>query len=111
MNEAMMSETTESMAIDEAGFRAELLRDGYTEVIERSMPAGPRNAIHVHETDTRLLVLEGAFILTRDGAETTYGPGQRFDVPAGTPHAEQMGPAGARYVAGRRHPTGITPPA
>jgi len=90
------------MAIDEAGFRAALARDGY-EAMERSLPAGPRGEAHAHPFDARLLILEGAFTLTIDGAAATYRPGEVFEVPVGQPHAEQPGPEGVRYIAGRRH--------
>ena len=98
-----MSSTT---AIDEAGFRAGLARDGY-EPFERSWPApAPGTApgeMHTHEFDARLLILEGAFTVTREGVPTTFRPGDICEVPAGMVHAEDVGPEGTRYVAGRRH--------
>jgi quercetin dioxygenase-like cupin family protein len=89
-------------SIDEAGFRAGLARDGY-EAVERSLPPGPQGETHTHPFDARLLVLEGAFTVTRDGQPITHRPGDIFEVPAGTLHAEQPGPEGVRYIAGRRH--------
>ena len=92
--------------IDEAGFRAALSRDGY-EAFERSWPApaagSPPGEMHTHEFDARLLILEGAFTVTREGVPTTFRPGDICEVPAGMVHAEDVGPEGTRYVAGRRH--------
>jgi quercetin dioxygenase-like cupin family protein len=89
-------------AIDEAGFRAALARDGY-EAVERSLPPGPPGGAHTHPFDARLLILEGALTITLEGAAATYGPGDTCEVPAGRVHAEATGPEGVRYVAGRRH--------
>ena len=92
-------------AIDEAGFRAALARDGY-EPFERSWPApaagSPPGEMHTHEFDARLLILEGAFTVTLGGTPITFRPGEICDVPAGTVHAVDVGPEGTRYVAGRR---------
>ena len=77
---------------------------GYDEIVERDMPAGFRDAEHQHAFDARILVTEGEFTITMRGATRTYRPGESFEVPAGTPHAEAVGDAALRYTVARRHP-------
>jgi hypothetical protein len=46
--------------------------------------------MHLHPSQAeRFEVLEGRMRTVVDGEERTYGPGEAFDVPPGTPH--QMG--------------------
>ena len=91
--------------MDRATFEAELARDNYTPV-ERRRPANDRDAEHTHGFDARLLILEGAMTIHCDGATRTYGPGETFEMPAGHPHAEEIGPEGVAYLAGRRTAAG-----
>ena len=87
--------------MDRTQFEAELARDGYA-ALARSLEPNAENPEHAHGFDARLLVLEGAMTITCDGTARTYGPGETFAMPAGRRHAEQAGPAGVRYIAGRR---------
>ncbi len=85
-------------------FETELQEQGYAELVDRRMEANAVNPEHAHEFDARLLVLEGALTITRDGDERTYRAGDSFAMSAGCRHAERCGPEGARYLAGRRYP-------
>jgi quercetin dioxygenase-like cupin family protein len=90
-----------------ADFATVLRAEGFAEAIARRLPAGTAVPEHTHDFAAKVLVTAGAFTLIRDGAATTtYRPGDMFTVPAGCPHAEQIGPEGAEYLAGRRQPTG-----
>lgn len=90
--------------MDRAAFEAALTRDGY-QVVVNTMKPGSVNPDHVHPFDARLLVVDGAMTIAREGASTrTYGSGETFDMPSGTRHSETAGEAGATYVAGRRVP-------
>ena len=42
--------------------------------------------------------------LTVDGVTQHLQPGDRFDLPAGQPHAERYGPQGATYWVARSTP-------
>jgi quercetin dioxygenase-like cupin family protein len=64
------------------------------------------NRAHAHEFDARLLILEGAMTIASEGGERTYRVGDIFAMPAGRPHSETAGPAGVRYLAGRRYQSG-----
>jgi quercetin dioxygenase-like cupin family protein len=94
--------------MERAQFEAELRQQGYSEIVDRQMPANAFNPEHDHEFDARLLVLEGALTVARDGGERTYRAGDSFAMDAGCRHTERCGPEGARYLAGRRYPARST---
>ncbi len=89
--------------MDRTAFETEIRAQGYSDVVDREMPAHHVNPEHRHEFDARLLVLEGEMTIACNGGERTYRAGDTFAMTAGTPHTEKCGPAGARYLAGRRH--------
>jgi len=91
--------------MDRIAFEAELRQQGYTEVVDRRMAADALNPEHAHEFDARLLVLEGAMTITAEGDKRTYRAGDTFSMTAGCRHAEECGPEGVRYLAGRRYST------
>ena len=61
-----------------------------------------RYSDHTDPAETAHIILEGEMTLTVDGRSTTYGPGERCDVPARTVHAARMSPAGCRYLIGEK---------
>ncbi|MBW4093480.1 MAG: cupin domain-containing protein [Proteobacteria bacterium] len=89
--------------MDRATFEAELVREGYEPVTRRMDPNEVRPE-HVHDFDARLLVLDGSMTIVSDGTARAYAPGETFAIPAGHRHAEQTGPEGTSYIAGRRTP-------
>jgi quercetin dioxygenase-like cupin family protein len=90
--------------MDRPTFEAGLTREGF-EIVTNAMKPNAVNAEHAHSFDARLLVVEGAMTIVRDGAPIrTYAVGETFEMPAGTRHSEAAGEAGATYVAGRRAP-------
>jgi quercetin dioxygenase-like cupin family protein len=48
------------------------------------------------------MVIGGAITLTRGGKAEIFRTGDSCAVPAGEVHAEQVGPQGVAYIAGRR---------
>lgn len=88
--------------MDRTQFEASLKADGYGEAMPRRMEAGQTAPDHAHPFDARLFILEGEFILERDGGTRRYGPGESFEVPANERHGESFGPEGATYLVGRR---------
>lgn len=94
----------ESFSEFEAAERAR----GCTEVTAREWPPGQVLQDHSHPFHARALVVQGEMWLTVDGATRHLRPGDRFDLPAGTPHAERYGPEGATYWVARTQ-AGATP--
>jgi quercetin dioxygenase-like cupin family protein len=57
---------------------------------------------HTHGGITAHIVLEGRITVTSEGKTATYGPGERFDVPAGAVHSAKAGPEGCLYMIGEK---------
>ncbi|MBV8165180.1 MAG: cupin domain-containing protein [Alphaproteobacteria bacterium] len=83
-------------------YEAHLKRHGYEPAMERTKPAGATDGRHTHEFDACLYMLAGEYTLGYDDGERTYRPGDMFEVPRGTPHAETVGATEIRYLVGRR---------
>lgn len=75
---------------------------GCDEVLVRTWQPGQVVAEHSHPFAARALLVEGEMWLTEDGATRHLRPGDRFELPAGKPHAERYGSAGATYWVARR---------
>ena len=89
--------------MDRTAFEAELRREGY-QIVHGGMKPDCVNPDHAHDFDARVMVLGGEITVVRDGRAETFRPGDSCMVPAGTMHAEQVGPEGVAYIAGRRAP-------
>jgi quercetin dioxygenase-like cupin family protein len=90
--------------MDAATFTAQAKADGFTDIAERSLTVATGPEPHTHDFDARLFLTEGAFMLTVDGEKRTYAPGDWCEVPAGTVHAEEVGPHGASFIVAKRNP-------
>ena len=94
----------EDWTADAEGFRKALAAEGYTEVVERSLPAGMKLAEHTHGWDARGLVLAGEFrVISATAGDQGGAAGAGFALRANTPHYETTGAAGARVLIGRRY--------
>ena len=74
---------------------------GCTEVISRSWEPNRVVQEHTHDFRARALVVAGEMWLTRGGETQHLKAGDRFDLPAGTPHSERYGPEGTTYWVAR----------
>ena len=74
---------------------------GCDEVVARSWEPNATFDTHSHSFRARALVVQGEMWLTVEGSTRHLRPGDRFDLPAGTPHAERYGPEGATYWVAR----------
>lgn len=90
--------------MDTIDFERALRAEGYDEVLTRVWEPGRIVPEHTHPFDARVLILDGEVTLGCGGRSQTYRRGEIFALPAGTPHTETYGPAGARFLAGRRKP-------
>jgi hypothetical protein len=88
--------------MNESEFEAQLKADGYTEIETQNLDPRPGKGRHRHLFAVRGLVLSGTFIVTRDSAPVTFGPGQVFAVAHGELHDESIGENGARVLVGRK---------
>jgi quercetin dioxygenase-like cupin family protein len=89
--------------MNQADFEKKLKAEGYGEMVDRQMEANQFNPEHVHEFDACVLVVEGEMTIARHGKPETLRAGDLCSMAAGTPHTEQCGAAGVRYLAGRRY--------
>ena len=87
--------------MDRVEFEAELQREGYS-VVNSSLKPNLADPNHCHDFDAKIFVLGGELTITRDNKPETFRAGDHCEVPAGCMHAEQVGPEGVAYVAGRR---------
>ncbi|MEO5772149.1 MAG: AraC family transcriptional regulator [Burkholderiaceae bacterium] len=77
-------------------------RRGITAVLERRWPADTVLAEHTHDFAASALLVQGRMWLTVGAATRELGPGDRFELDAGTEHAERYGSEGATYWVARR---------
>ena len=88
--------------MDRERFEARLQAEGYPEIRTNELPPNRKNPEHTHPFDVLAMVLEGEITLTVAGNATTYRRGDEFSMRAGCPHVEDIGPAGVKYLVGRR---------
>ncbi len=60
------------------------------DVLLASYPPGTTIPPHTHDTDNVGVITQGELILTLDGEETRYGPGDWYHVPAQVSHAARF---------------------
>ena len=84
-------------------FEAQLKADGYTEIEAKFLQSRPANDHHGHPYAVRGLVLTGAFTVAQNNISKTYLPGEIFSVARGCEHSEEIGPAGAEVLVGRKY--------
>ena len=80
-------------------FESDLRREGY-DIRFGGRPPRYTADPHAHDFDVRLMVLGGEITLTIGGRPTTYRAGDDCEVPAGTIHAETVGPEGVSTLSG-----------
>lgn len=89
----------------EGAFDAFRLEARGAQVLFASYPAGTRIAPHAHETHNCGAILSGQLVLEMNGKSRRYGPGDWYEIPAGTVHAATFDVATAEiefwFEAGR----------
>ena len=80
------------------------LRDEGVEPYAWSNGPGDRYGVHKHPYVKLLMCAAGSitFLVGADAAAVTLEPGEGFVLPAGTPHAAVVGPAGCTCLEGHR---------
>lgn len=74
----------------EGPFDAHRLAADGCEVLFASYPAGTDIAEHRHDTHNVGVITQGELILTRDGREERYGPGDWYELAPNEPHAARF---------------------
>lgn len=74
----------------EGPFEAFKLEAKDCDVLFASYPAGTTIPPHSHETENVGVITRGELILTFDGKESRYGPGNWYHVPARAKHAARF---------------------
>ena len=88
--------------MDLEAFKAELKRDGYNEVLEKTYAPNQLVGKHVHDFSARALVTAGDMVINWSDVSRSYRTGEIFEVQIGDEHSEQYGPQGATYLVGRK---------
>ncbi|MEZ5817086.1 MAG: hypothetical protein R3D44_08400 [Hyphomicrobiaceae bacterium] len=89
--------------MDIANFEAGLKADGYEEIERKRYEPRPANGEHGHHFSVRGLILDGTFIVTKEGTPRAYRKGEIFEVAADTIHFEEVGPDGVELIIGRKY--------
>jgi quercetin dioxygenase-like cupin family protein len=63
---------------------------------------GDRYGRHDHPSHKVLFCVSGSIVFHLDDGDVELAPGDRLDLPAGTPHAATVGPTGCECVEGYR---------
>lgn len=88
--------------MDEQSFTEQLKSEGYQPGVAVEWDPGTVNDTHAHAFSARLLILAGEITVTTAEGATTCRAGDTFRLAAGTPHEERVGPAGVRFLTGRK---------
>jgi mannose-6-phosphate isomerase-like protein (cupin superfamily) len=90
-------------------FRADMLAQGYDEVLERQWTPGTVIDLHQHDFEANAIVVQGEMVLAIDGeGERTLKVGDRFHLQPGTWHAETYSATeGATYWVARKRASAL----
>ncbi len=88
--------------MNQKDFLQELAAQGFpAPVVVDQIPNGGIGP-HRHQFEAKALILEGEITLEVDGVRTLYRQGDVFHLLHEQLHAEQYGPQGVKYLAGRK---------
>lgn len=88
--------------MDEKNSENKLREEGFSVVFRHRDRPNARYPDHTHSVITAHIIIEGSITVTSGGKTATYGPGERFDVPAGAVHSASVGPEGCLYIIGEK---------
>jgi len=88
----------------EAEFLQKLKDEGYDGPFDFEMGPNGADTEHTHEKDIIAMVTEGQLTIEKPSGNVTCEVGEIVSYPAGEPHIEKAGPAGAKALVGRRTP-------
>lgn len=83
-------------------FTEQLRQEGFAEITTVEREPGGGLGDHAHPFEAKALIVAGEITITVDGQSTIYCSGEIFHLASGVQHEECYGPAGVRYLVGRR---------
>jgi hypothetical protein len=89
--------------MDAMTFETKLRADGFVEIERKRLDARPANGEHGHHWNTRGLILDGVFTITRGDTARSYRAGETFEVAADELHFEEVGSGGVELMVGRKY--------
>jgi quercetin dioxygenase-like cupin family protein len=90
-------------------FKAQLAAEGFEEAVTVEREADGSLDSHAHPFEAKALILEGELSICTDDGERTYRSGDIFHLAANVFHTERYGPAGVKYLVGRKAPADQAP--
>jgi quercetin dioxygenase-like cupin family protein len=87
--------------MNQSEYEAGLKREGYG-VYFGGLKPNEANAEHSHDWHAKIMVIGGEITITRNGKADRFVAGDSCTVAPGELHAENVGPQGVAYIAGRR---------
>jgi quercetin dioxygenase-like cupin family protein len=98
-------QTSNAMPTDaeRTAFVSRLEREGFDEILTKTLEANVVIELHSHPYDVLALVLDGEATIDCGGGARTFRPGDVLEVAADQPHTEHYGPKGYTFLLGRRH--------
>lgn len=88
--------------MDEQAFRADLATRGYETFVTREWEPGLVNDTHTHDFTAAALVLDGEIRIETESETCVCRAGDTFELAAGIPHKEIIGPQGVTFLVGRK---------
>lgn len=88
--------------MDLSTFEAALTSEGFSDIVTVQRDADGFLDIHAHAFEAKALILDGEISLHVGTTTQRYQTGEIFHLTANQPHSERYGPAGVRYLVGRK---------
>lgn len=88
--------------MQESDYRARAAENGFGEPELKHYAAGHALGDHAHDPAVFLLIKEGEFTVTVNGATRVLRPGDTLELASGVPHSEAVGPDGVTFLVARK---------
>jgi quercetin dioxygenase-like cupin family protein len=88
---------------ERTAFVSRLEREGFDEILTKTLEPDVVIGLHSHPYDVLALVLDGEATIDCGSGARTFRPCDVLEVAADQPHTEHYGPKGYTFLLGRRH--------
>lgn len=86
----------------EQEFISALTAEGFQNIVTVEREPDGFLDTHTHPFEAKALIVSGEIHIKAQDRDQTYKTGQIFHLNAEVPHAERYGPAGVKYMVGRK---------